>query len=108
VKGYVAEIDGWTVSGAKITDPEKLKGIRATLEEKGPIILEHKFYRAARGPHTLAFDDYDEFINYLNSNGQAGDRMTVWSFWDVCKDDNVLAAGKCPDDEGRVPERGAY
>lgn len=108
MKGYIAELDGWSADGAKITDSEKLEIIRTTLEKKGPVILEHRFYRGGRGPDTLIFDEFDKFMDYLNEHGRAGDHMIVWSFWDVCKDDNILTRGKCPDDAGRVPKGGAY
>jgi hypothetical protein len=108
MKGFVAEIDGWSSSGAKITDAAKLQAIRETTEKKGPVIVEHRFYRGARAPDVFVFEEYDEFVKYLDEHGRAGDRITVWSFWDVCKPESAVASGKCPDDAGRVPERGAY
>jgi len=38
----------------------------------------------------------------------AGDAVHVWSDSAICRDDSVLAAGKCPDENGQVPLKGAY
>ena len=108
MRGFITETDGWTLEGAKITDPQKLESIRATIERRGPLILEHKFYRAARGAEYFFFHEYGEFVEYLNTQPKVGDKLKVWMLCDVCRDDNVFAAGKYPDDQGRVPERGAY
>lgn len=108
MRGFIVEADGWTVDGAKITDPQKLEAIRTTIERRGPLILEHKYYRAARGAKYFLFDDYSDFVDYLNTQPNVGDRLTAWMLCDVCRDEEAIAAGKYPDDEGRVPERGAY
>ena len=108
MKGITPEADGWTVSGEKITDPAKLEAIRMAIHKRGPILLEHKVYRGCRSPYYHAFEEYEEFLDYLNTQTRAGDRMTVWMFGDVCHKDKTLVTGKCPDDAGRVPERGAY
>ena len=108
MRGFIVESDGWTVDGAKITDPQNLEAIRDSIYQRGPLILEHKFYRAARGPKYILFDEYDEFIEYLNAEPKVGDKLKAWMLCDVCSDENALAAGKYPDDQGRVPERGAY
>jgi hypothetical protein len=47
-------------------------------------------------------------LAYLDAHAFAGDAIHVWSFAAVCGDDNELASGKCPDDNGLVPTRGAY
>jgi hypothetical protein len=108
MNGLTPEADGWNISGEKITAPEKLNAIRSVIHERGPIILEHKFYRGGKGPNYLLFEEYAEFEVYLNTKPRAGDRITVWMLCDVCRKDTALATGKCPDDKGRVPERGAY
>ncbi len=102
------EADGWRNEGSKITSSEKLETIRETLQERGPIIVEHWFYRGGSAPHVLAFGDFDEFMAYLEDRAYAGDIIDVWSFVDVCRHDNRLVEGKCPDESGQVPERGAY
>jgi hypothetical protein len=102
------EEDGWTADGRKISDPETLDAIRRCLEAEGPIIVEHWFYRGSCAPDRLVFDGYEEFVEYLESRTYAGDAIHVWSFAAACRDDNELASGKCPDEDGRVPRRGAY
>lgn len=102
------EADEWTQEGRKINTEANLALIRHTLEEKGPIILEHRFYRNASAPDRLVFDDFENFTEYLESHGFAGDSLYIWSFADVCREDNTLANAKCPDDNGYVPLRGAY
>ena len=64
--------DNWSQDGEKITSPDKLDAIRAVLETDGPILVEHKFLRGARGPATLVFSDFENFDKYLGgcrSNG---------------------------------------
>jgi hypothetical protein len=102
------EGDEWSGEGSKITAPEKLAAIRSVLETEGPILVEHWFYRGGRGPRNLVFEEFDAFLAYLNEHASAGDAIDVWSLWRVCKPDSRIAEGKCPDDNGDVPRRGAY
>lgn len=100
--------DEWVAGGPTITAPATLEAIRSTLEHQGPIIVEHWFYRGASAPDRLVFDDFEAFTDYLNSRASAGDMICVWNFAGACRTDNMLVSGKCPDDAGRVPKRGAY
>lgn len=102
------EADDWSLAGEKISAPEKLAAIQAVLGRGGPVVLEHKFLRGGRGPRTLAFDDYEELVSYLTENARAGDKITVWSLWPFMRDTPPLAAGKCPAEDGTVPNRGPY
>lgn len=102
------EADEWTCDGEKICAPEKIEAIKKTLREVGPILVQHSFLRAARGPRTLAFDGYEEFIEYLEENARAGDHVTVWSVWSFMRDTPPFAHGKCPAEDGAVPKKGAY
>jgi hypothetical protein len=54
------------------------------------------------------FDDAEQFEGWLRDKTSAGDSIYVWAYSDVCRDDNAVAAGKRPDDDGEVPARGAY
>jgi hypothetical protein len=105
---FRSEADDWTADGRKITASEALDAIRRCLEAEGPIIVEHWFYRGSCAPDRLLFDSYEAFMEYLNSRASAGDAVHVWSFTAACRDDNKLASGKCPDEDGLVPRRGAY
>ena len=105
---WIHEGDEWHTDGRSILAPDNLQRIRDVLEQKGPIIVEHWFYRGSSAPDRHVFEDYDDFIEYLNSSAFAGDAIHVWSFPEACHDGNTLASGKCPDDKGRVPKKGAY
>jgi len=103
-----AEADDWTPNGRKILSPENLTVIRNTLENEGPIIVEHWFYRGSRSPDRLVFDDFDNFVEYVQSKSAIGDAFHVWNYASVCKDENEIAAGKFPDDDDCVPRKGTY
>ena len=106
--GCRAAIDGWTIDGEKITTPEKFDSIKEVLYKIGPILVDHRFLRGARGPYTGVFDDYEDFISYLTEHARAGDQISVWSLWPFMRDTPPLAQGKCPDDDGAVPEHGPH
>lgn len=108
MRGFVAEQDEWTISGAQITSAENLAAIKSVLENEAPVIVEHWFYRRSSCPERYVFDDFDDFMKYVNENARAGDIINVWNFGKTCREENMLAQGKCPDDQNRVPEKGAY
>ncbi len=105
---FRSEDDGWSTEGRKITDLDTLESIRRVMENEGPIILEHWFYRGSCAPDRFVFDDYDELMAYLNEHSFAGDAIHIWSFASVCTDERELASGKCPDENGLIPQRGPY
>ena len=105
---FFCEADEWVTDGVKITAPETLQAIRKVLEDEGPIVVEHWFYRGASAPDRIVFDDFDDFMEYLDSRASAGDAINVWSFAETCTQKNRLAHGKCSDHQGRVPKKGAY
>ena len=102
------EGDDWQSGGLKITAPQVLNRIRECIESRGPVILEHRFYRGSSAPDHKIFSDFDELMEYLTSATFAGDAIYIWDFSGCCNDDNVLACGKCPDESGRIPKGGAY
>ena len=102
------EGDGWSSEGSKITSPENLEAIRSVLEKEGPILVKHWFYRGGSGPQHLVFDEFEDFLSYLNEHAYAGDAIDVWSVWQICKPESCIAEGKCPDEDGQVPKGGAY
>ena len=108
MQGLVCEQDGWSTSGFKITSAENLDAIKSVLENEAPIIVEHWFYRKSSSPERRVFDDFEDFMSYLHQNARAGDMIKAWSFSQTCTESNMLAHGKCPDDQNRVPEKGSY
>ena len=106
--GVRIDADEWTADGEKISAPEKLDSVKRTLEKDGPVLMEHKFLRGARAPHVAVFDDYEEFITYLQQQAHAGDKISVWALWPFMRDTSPLALGKCPSEDGSVPRKGPY
>ena len=104
----INEQDGWSTDGRNIFSPDRLSAIRKVIEEIGPVIVEHWFYYGSRSPDRLIFGEYEEFLAYVTTKGIPGDAFHVWNFADVCRDENTIANGKRPDEQGRVPARGAY
>ncbi|HYP00913.1 MAG TPA: hypothetical protein VER76_12035, partial [Pyrinomonadaceae bacterium] len=62
----------------------------------------------ARSPDRLVFDVYEELVSYLKLNAQPGDAFYLWNYAAVCRDENILASGKYPDERDRIPNKGAY
>ena len=104
---FRVEEDRWSTHGRNILDPSRLSTIRECLE-RSPVIVEHWYYRSARSPGRVVFDDFEDFEAYLKDEVRPGDAIHVWEFASLCRDDNSVAAGKFPDADGCVPEKGAY
>ena len=105
---YFSEKDEWTTDGEKITSPANLAQIKKVLEDAAPVIVEHWFYRGSSNPERYVFDEFEGFMGYMHNNARAGDVINVWNFGKTCTEENRLAHGKCPDDQNRVPKKGAY
>jgi hypothetical protein len=101
------EADRWSTSGEKINSTDNFARIKAVLDESGPIIVEWWHLRGASAPDRLFFDDYDRFVEWLDSR-PPGDKFYVWDFAKVCLDDNQVARGKYPDGLGEIPAGGPY
>jgi hypothetical protein len=101
------EPDNWTLEGKKILSDDSVEKIKSVLS-RGPIIVQHWFYRGASCPRVFGFEDFEEFEDHLKTNAVPGDAFDVWSFNDVCKPDGVIAEGKLHDSDGLVPKHGAY
>jgi len=99
--------DQWTVAGRNILSATNLAALRDCLE-RGPIIVEHRFYYGGRSPDRLVFDDFEDLESYLEGQASPGDSFWIWDYAALCRDDNYLVTGKKPDTDGCVPERGAY
>ena|SRR5881394_3862297 len=102
------EPDNWQPHGSKINEFAQLEKIRLELETRGPVILKHWHYRGARMPTHVAFDEYDDFVEYLGKNARPGDAFDAWSLSGRLEGVESLAAGKFPDVDGCVPALGAY
>jgi len=101
------EEDDWRSDGRNIVSPENLAAIREVLH-RGCVIVEHWLYRGTSAPTRKVFDDFDEFIEYLQTHTHGGDAIDVWSMVDLCTPENRIAEGKVPDLDGCVPRSGAY
>ena len=99
--------DEWRSDGPTITDAALLKRIHDALEDQ-ILVLEHWHYRGSRAPDRIVVDDYDDFIEYLKDNAIAGDAIHIFDITDALKDGKQLVHGKCPDEHGQVPRKGAY
>jgi hypothetical protein len=99
--------DEWGKEAPNIMTEERLALVRRILEES-PVIVEHRFYRGSRAPDRMVFDSFESFKEYLRQHGQPGDSFWVWRFDSLCRDDNPLTHGKCPDEQGLVPKQGPY
>ena len=98
----------WVSDGAKITSSDNLSAVKNVLENVGSIILEHWHFYGSRAPDRMVFDDYEDFIEYLNENAVAGDAIHIWSMHELCNEDNELVHGKCPNEENMIPVGGSY
>jgi uncharacterized SAM-dependent methyltransferase len=106
-RALMTATDDWSNSGANILAPELLTEIRNLLERQ-PVILEHRLYRGSSAPLRLIFDEYEDFLNHLKSHARPDDRVLIWGYSDLCRDDNELVDAKYPDPMGRTPRGGAY
>lgn len=105
---FYNESDNWTADGRAITSESNLDAVRAILRREGSVLVKHWLYRAATGPEYRIFDEYEAFIEFLIQETYAGDAIDIWSLWEICHPDKIRAQGKCPDENGLVPQGGAY
>jgi hypothetical protein len=101
------EPDNWTTDGKKILSEESVAKIQAVLS-RGPIIVQHWFYRGASCPRIFSFEDFEDFEAHLKTEAVPGDAFDIWSFNDVCKPADVITEGKLHDSDGCIPKGGAY
>ena len=101
-------IDVWSHKTPSILTDAALSRMHAISDTAGPLILEHRHYRASRAPTRLIFETSEQAEAYIRENGVPGDSFWIWSYEDVCSADNVAISGKVPRPDGTTPEGGAY
>ena len=104
---FYSEADGWRLDRSNILSESSLSAVKSALEQE-PVIVEHKLYRRSSAPKRQVFDEYDDFVEYLDKEALPGDVILVWPFSQLCRADNAIVSGKFPDNAGRTPVRGAY
>lgn len=103
------EPDGWGAEGRMFTAPQNLEELARLLDRGCFLVAVHWHYRGARCPDRLVVEDYEAFIEYLEKNAIAGDIVEVFDLSDAWKQKGApLVSGKCPDERGEIPQRGAY
>lgn len=98
----------WTSSGQMISSKENLTKLRDALESRGSIVIEHWILGGSRAPERRVFDRYEDLIEYLRENAVAGDIVDAWCLHDLINEKNRLVSGKCPNEDGLIPESGSY
>lgn len=102
------EADGWSSNGAVITETSELNKVRSALAGYKTLVVKHWHYRGASSPSLVVVEDFEEFLDYLRDNANAGDAIDVYDITGLLSEERCVASGKCPDQEGEVPQRGAY
>jgi len=102
------EPDGWSHHGAVITETSELNKVRGALDAYKTLVIKHWHYRGSRSPDLVVVEDIDGFLDYLRENANAGDAIDVYDITGLLSEERRIASGKCPDQSGEVPLRGAY
>lgn len=100
---YYAD-ENWHVDFSQMLSDEKLGLIADYLNKRGFVAVLHSHFCGARSPTPSAFDDIDEFREYLRTEVRPGDIIKVWPF----PEGEPMIIGKSPDEKGRIPKVGAY
>ena len=105
---WFSESDEWAEGLPAISEHSTLEVMKKAFAQNKIVVVEHWFYRGSRAPDRLVFDDFNMFEDYLKENGRAGDAIHVFDVTDALKDGNELVRGKCPNERGKTPKKGAY
>ncbi len=100
--------DEWSMSNSAISEESILNKVKNTFEEGKLLVAEHWYYRGSRSPNRLVFDDYNAFEDYLKTNAYAGDSIHVFDITESLLDGKQFVYGKCPNESGETPTKGAY
>lgn len=85
-----------------------IRPLAAHADETSPLIVEHRHHQGASGPTRLVFSTGDELTAYLRANVRPHDRVLVWSYDALCRDDNAMLRARRPGPDGLVGTGGAY
>jgi hypothetical protein len=96
--------DNWYKNESETLSEEQLRNIEQYLNTKGYIVVLHKHFCGARGATPSAYEDFDDFREYINKKVKPGDIITVWPF----PEGETILSAKIPDDKGLIPKIGAY
>jgi len=103
------EGDEWSKEGSMFPTKEKLAVLQKLLLKGKFIVVEHWHYRGASCPDRMVIQDVDDFTEYLEKHAIAGDIIRVYDLTETSwTKKTVLIEGKCPDDNGEIPNKGAY
>lgn len=98
----------WSADGNRVTDASFLARLGRLIEDVSPLIVEHRFYRGSRAPHRFICDEMAVLVAYIEVEARPGDSFHFWCFETCCVTENVVANGKVPDRDGRMPMGGPY
>lgn len=102
------EPDNWGKNGDIFSTDENLNIVKEKIESGAFVIVEHWHYRGARCPDRFVIEDFEDFVDYLNENAIAGDIIDIFDLTDAWSKREIFLSGKCPDESGEIPEKGAY
>ena len=103
------EPDDWHSDGPFLTDKSALEKLQSLVQQGSTLIAEHWHYRGSRAPDRFIVEDYDDFLDYLKENAIAGDIVDVFDLTEAWQSKGEpLVSGKCPDERGEIPRKGAY
>lgn len=88
--------DIWSTKVPSILEPETIARIVASLDRAGPILIEHQYYRRAKGPTWHVFDEATDLLAYLREKATPGDLLRAWDLGTACHDGNSIACSKVP------------
>jgi hypothetical protein len=104
-----AESDDWHSEGPFLTSPETLEKLESLIDQGRTLIAEHWHYRGSRAPDRQVIEHVEDFLDYLKDNAIAGDIVDVFDITAAWQEKGKpVVSGKCPDDRGEVPRKGAY
>ena len=107
-KTHRFEPDNWGKSGDIFSTDKNLEILKGKVETGSFLVVEHWHYRGSRCPDRFVIEDFENFVDYLKENAIAGDIIEVFDLSDAWLKKEVFLSGKCPDESGEIPEKGAY